>query len=1179
MKKLLASTLLLWSMAASAQTSEHFYDFIHYGIGSDANFFFAHNDYLLFTANHPDKGGEVFVSDGTEQGTALLKDINPNGDITALHFTAFGKHTVFQVNNHPKTEEQGAIWYTDGTEQGTKRLKATGYSQSINFKVFDHYLYYTFIVDDNTYDVRRIDTTFTKDTLIARYKRGYQNVHSKFAVTSKALFYSYDDQIYRIDKSHQAPVLHWERDPATNGDVSEMYAAGDKHIWYMRNYATSKTEVYWSDDAQGTAKRIISAPGWNYIRKIQEWNGDVYISFGPHPTYYLYQVESNGAAYGLNNKGNTFQFSGNGYFEVYDGHLYMAGAAGRDKELWRTDGTAPTCELYKALATDTSSWPMDFRIINNKLFFSAFTPKFGREWYSTSGTASDVERHDLNPGSPSSDFGRFSAMFKGKLYGGASTIEYGREPWVCDGTEKGTKLLKDIDEGFDLGNQQVGSFMKAGPYLYFLANDSLHHRELWRTDGTHEGTVFLDDISPVSLFPPEFGQFIDYKSQLFATAVSFVEGAELYTSNGLPSGSKFVTPSDLFNSSSPTNFAVLGSHLYYTGTEGFLTTPVLYKSDGTKAGTKPVKNNNAFKQVDELRRVEDKLYFSAIDATGDREPFISDGTVAGTRKMGDLVTGVSSNGAKDFVGANGMVYFLGRNTAGEWSLYQSDGTVSGTEVRFDFTKHQHMQDPKIETDTLFKHGDMLYMAGMQNGQGKKKLWSNSISKNSSWKCEDPLVEEVNTPLEFAPIDNLLAFVATGLRSGQEVFITDGTDKGTKVLKNIHPTGSSNPTHLMEYNGLLIFQADDGTNGRQIWVSDGTEAGTKAVTQFPKQMGTSLGEMVGYRGLVYFAASDSQRQNSLYRLLIDSCHAFVTAVQPVSQVPIVCEGQSASLKAATSLPYNGNYSWYRNDTLISGLTGDSISIQQKGNYRVEADKNGCISKSNNLEIEWGEKPLLNVKFIGDSVFCEGDFASMSYKGPTLLNQQWLKDGKEFSKSNNISSTTSGTFQFAGQAQSGCWDTSNVLKARMALNPTPTISLVDDTFRCLESYDRYWWQLDGNRLSGENQSWLKPTATGDFSVEVESADGCRGVSEAEFYDNSSVSEVGADVTICPNPAVNVVSIQSEERLGSATLYRADGKTVRKWMKTPSSLEIGQLAPGVYFLEVETEHGTLRRKVVKH
>lgn len=63
---------------------------------------------------------------------------------------------------------------------------------------------------------------------------------------------------------------------------------------------------------------------------------------------------------------------------------------------------------------------------------------------------------------------------------------YGREPWLSDGTEQGTRLLADIDPGPGSNAAPlVQAFSHAG-FAFFFRNSVL-----WRTDGT-ETTAFLD---------------------------------------------------------------------------------------------------------------------------------------------------------------------------------------------------------------------------------------------------------------------------------------------------------------------------------------------------------------------------------------------------------------------------------------------------------------------------------------------------------------------------------------------------------------------------------------------------------------------------------------------------------------------------------------------------------------
>jgi ELWxxDGT repeat protein len=52
--------------------------------------------------------------------------------------------------------------------------------------------------------------------------------------------------------------------------------------------------------------------------------------------------------------------------------------------------------------------------------------------------------------------------------------------------------------------------------------------------------------------------------------------------------------------------------------------------------------------------------------------------------------------------------------------------------------------------------------------------------------------------------------------------------GPKLARDINPSGSSYPDYLTNVGGTLFFAADDGTHGNELWRSDGTGAGTRLV---------------------------------------------------------------------------------------------------------------------------------------------------------------------------------------------------------------------------------------------------------------------------------------------------------------------------------------------------------------
>lgn len=68
-------------------------------------------------------------------------------------------------------------------------------------------------------------------------------------------------------------------------------------------------------------------------------------------------------------------------------------------------------------------------------------------------------------------------------------------------------------------------------------------------------------------------------------------------------------------------------------------------------------------------------------------------------------------------------------------------------------------------------------------------------------------------------------IVIGSSLGRELCVTDGTPTGTRLVRDINPSGSANISWLTAVGDRVFFVAADGPSGYQIWTSDGTEAGT------------------------------------------------------------------------------------------------------------------------------------------------------------------------------------------------------------------------------------------------------------------------------------------------------------------------------------------------------------------
>lgn len=83
--------------------------------------------------------------------------------------------------------------------------------------------------------------------------------------------------------------------------------------------------------------------------------------------------------------------------------------------------------------------------------------------------------------------------YQGKMYFCAEHPRIGKEVHVTDGSEFGTRVLRDIDAG--PGDSTPRGFFKLKGYLYFFAENTDQGESLWRTDGTKQGTQWVTSIS------------------------------------------------------------------------------------------------------------------------------------------------------------------------------------------------------------------------------------------------------------------------------------------------------------------------------------------------------------------------------------------------------------------------------------------------------------------------------------------------------------------------------------------------------------------------------------------------------------------------------------------------------------------------------------------------------------
>ena len=170
--------------------------------------------------------------------------------------------------------------------------------------------------------------------------------------------------------------------------------------------------------------------------------------------------------------------------------------------------------------------------------------------------------------------------------------------------------------------------------------------------------------------------------------------------------------------------------------------------------------------------------------------------------------------------------------------------------------------------SLTKVENTLYFTTNNGTSDKRQLWKSDGTSTGTVLVKDFLpgsdTEFFNDIQNLTSVNGILYFTAYNTSKGTELWKSDGTTKGTVLLKDTNPgSDSSFFQYLLNANGTLYFIAKytgefDPYDGYGLWKSDGTTKGTVLV----KDLGSSSDRLFTYRpsnigSTVYFANISSE----------------------------------------------------------------------------------------------------------------------------------------------------------------------------------------------------------------------------------------------------------------------------------------------------------------------------------
>jgi ELWxxDGT repeat protein len=279
----------------------------------------------------------------------------------------------------------------------------------------------------------------------------------------------------------------------------------------------------------------------------------------------------------------------------------------------------------------------------------------------------------------------------------------------------------------------------------------------------------------------------------------------------------------------------------------------LWRTDGTVEGTFVVHPligfPTGFGFKDSHAVLEDgTLVFQgcAAQPQEDCEPWRTDGSVAGTFRLGDLNPGSDSSWADGYLRVGAEIWFqatLPDPPFGEKPvLYRTDGTVLGTSPL--------PRPPGLEMRTRFAHaaalGGGLVFVGCDEASGCEPWFTDGVS---TLRIDDlapgpdssvPMSAQFDRP-RLTAIDDAVLFIGTSGSGGRQLWRTDATSFGTVVLSDFDdlPQEASfgwfaifaAPILPSDRWVLPVFRADRGV---ELWSSDGSAAGTSRIGTIGKE---------------------------------------------------------------------------------------------------------------------------------------------------------------------------------------------------------------------------------------------------------------------------------------------------------------------------------------------------------
>jgi len=533
----------LWISDGTAQGTELLLDFLPGSQSSYSTLYKSNGDLAFFMGWTEETSSEMWVTDGSIAGTKLLRDFTPGSSGSTFSLRKMLGGVFYFVVNHE-------LWCTDGTEQGTNYLTRLSSSNDVLMAPYFEQVFLAMTVYSGGYSRYGLWTYDGNELLVRDNWYPIEGRDTNFG----ELFHFKDHFFFTTRQTDDQVTLHetagdpWNTIPLMENLLATQFTPIEQNIFFVNDTAEWGPELWVYDgniDSMRLVKDVSPSNSYNTVRHIEPFgpkalfctSTDLYITDGEEMNTFLLQSFE------------SIDLGSSCYNETTGITLFFA-SGDNGSGLYRTDGTVEGTFFVKQIQLDGLEYNAHQITSRGRFFyFVGRDPDYGDEIWRTDGIPQNTVK-----------LTSFNETLLG--YSDAQPLFFGEDLFVLlfsdlykvNPDTGSTELFHGFDQSSGSSELYKKKIFDLGGCIVLRVRG-----DLWTTDGTQGGTyrVHHSDSGLKNLTV--------HQNFLYFSAKDSNLGWELWVSDGSAPGTHLVQ--DLnpgLRSSNPKNLTTAGSYLFFS---------------------------------------------------------------------------------------------------------------------------------------------------------------------------------------------------------------------------------------------------------------------------------------------------------------------------------------------------------------------------------------------------------------------------------------------------------------------------------------------------------------------------------------------------------------------------------------------------------------------------------------